>query len=266
MAEPVGHRGPGPAPLAVVVARLRAAGSVYAEEEAALLLAAAPTPGVLEETVGRRVAGEPLERVLGWVEFEGVRVGLDAPVFVPRRRSGLLVREGARLAGPGDVVVDLCCGSGAVGAALVARVGGLALHAVDVDPAAVACARRNLGAAGRVHHGDLFGALPRDLRGRVGLVVANAPYVPTGEIATMPAEARDHEPLVALDGGADGLDVHRRIAADAGAWLAPGGHLVLETSTRQAARTAGLVAAGGLAARVVRDADLDATVVVGTAR
>ncbi|RPF25686.1 putative protein N(5)-glutamine methyltransferase [Georgenia muralis] len=252
--------------LADVVARLRAAGSVFAEEEAALLLAAAPTAAELEETLGRRVAGEPLELVLGWVDLEGVRVALEASVFVPRRRSGLLVREAARLARSPAVVVDLCCGSGALGAALLARVGGLDLHAADVDPAAVRCARRNLGPTATVHRGDLFAALPRELAGRVGLVLANAPYVPTREIATMPPEARDHEPLVALDGGADGLDVHRRIAADAGAWLAPGGHLVLETSARQAARTAALVAAAGLAARVVRDADLDATVVVGTAR
>lgn len=252
--------------LGDVVARLRAAGSVFAEEEAALLVAAAPTPAELERTLGRRVAGEPLELVLGWVELEGVRVTLDASVFVPRRRSGLVVREAVRLVRSPAVVVDLCCGSGALGAALAARVGGLELHATDVDAAAVRCARRNLGAAATVHHGDLFAALPRELAGRVGLVLANAPYVPTREIATMPPEARDHEPLVALDGGADGLDVHRRIAADVGRWLAPGGHLVLETSARQAARTAALVAAAGLGARVVRDADLDATVVVGTAR
>ena len=82
--------------------------------------------------------------------------------------------------------------------------------------------------------GDLFGALPAGLRGRVDVLIANAPYVPTAEIANMPPEAREHEPLVALDGGADGLDVQRRITACARDWLTPGGSLLIETSVRQA--------------------------------
>ena len=109
------------------------------------------------------------------------------------------------------------------------------MHAADVDPAAVACARRNLPP---VYQGDLYAALPERLRGRVDLLVVNAPYVPTAAIATMPPEARDHEPRVALDGGADGLDVQRRVAADAPAWLRPGGALLIETGADQAPRTA----------------------------
>ena len=140
---------------------------------------------------------------------------------------------------------------------------GLVLHAVDVDPAAVACARRNL-VAGQVHEGDLYAPLPADLHGRVDVVVANAPYVPTDEIALMPPEARDHEPRVALDGGADGLDVQRRVIAAAPRWLAPGGSLLIETSERQAPLTAAAMAAAGLVARVERSEELDATAVVGT--
>src|SRR5690606_31702571 len=110
-------------------------------------------------------------------------------------------------------------GTGAVGAAVLAAAGEAVaeLHAADVDPAAVACARTNLPTA-QVHAGDLWDALPAALRGRVDVVAANAPYVPTDEIATMPPEARDHEARVALDGGPDGLELHRRVAAGARDW------------------------------------------------
>ncbi|MYR62648.1 putative protein N(5)-glutamine methyltransferase, partial [Streptomyces sp. SID625] len=98
--------------------------------------------------------------------------------------------------------------------------GPVELHAADIDPAAVRCARRNIApAGGRVHHGDLYAALPADLRGRVDVLAANVPYVPTGEVPLLPSEARDHEPPAALDGGADGLDVLRRVAAGAPDWL-----------------------------------------------
>jgi release factor glutamine methyltransferase len=94
-------------------------------------------------------------------------------------------------------------------------------------------------------------------------VVANVPYVPTGEIRFLPPEARAHEPLVALDGGPDGLEVLRRVAAGAPEWLAPGGHLLIETSERQAPQAVAAFAASGLVPRLSVSADLDATVVVG---
>nr|WP_255514883.1 hypothetical protein [Quadrisphaera sp. INWT6] len=116
-----------------------------------------------------------------------------------------------------------------------------------------------------MHTGDLFDALPRGLRGRVDVLVANAPYVPRGEVALMPPEARDHEPLLALDGGGDGLDVHRRVAAGAREWLSPGGVLLVETSARQAEGTAEACRAGGLAPSTVHDRALGAAVVVALA-
>jgi release factor glutamine methyltransferase len=167
-------------------------------------------------------------------------------------------RDGAR---PRDIIVDLCCGAGAIGAALAAAVDRAEVHAVDIDPAAVRCARRNV--PGHVYQGDLYEPLPGRLRGRVAIVVANVPYVPTGEIGFLPPEARDHEPLVALDGGADGLDVARRIAAGAPAWLVPGGYLLIETSERQAAQAAAAFAGSGLNPRVASSAELGATVVIG---
>jgi release factor glutamine methyltransferase len=166
------------------------------------------------------------------------------------------------MAPPGAVIVDLCCGAGAIGAALTAAVAGAEVHAADVDPAAVRCARQNLP-AGHVYEGDLYGPLPAGLRGRVQVLAANVPYVPTGEIRYLPPEARVHEPPAALDGGQDGLDVLRRVAAGALAWLAPGGHLLSETSERQAPLAGGVLAAAGLTARVVSSDDLGATVVIG---
>ena len=250
-------------PFADVVATLRAGGCVFAEDEARLLVDAPRSPAELDVLVRRRVAGEPLEHLLGWAEFCGLRIAVAPGVFVPRRRTELLVRLAAPLLRPGDVVVELCCGAAAVATALAAAVPGLALHAVDIDPAAVACARRNL-VAGRVYEGDLDAPLPADLRGRVAVVVANAPYVPTDSIALMPHEARDHEPRVALDGGRDGVDVQRRVAAAAPRWLAPGGSLLIETSEQQASLTAAAAIATGLVVRVERSEEWDATAVVGT--
>jgi release factor glutamine methyltransferase len=163
------------------------------------------------------------------------------------------------------VVVDLCCGSGALGVALSTKLGGAELHAADVDPAAVACARRNVEPlGGHVHLGDLFGPLPPGLRGRVDVLLANVPYVPTGDLDLMPTEARLHEPVATLDGGHDGLDVLRRVSAETPRWLAPGGHLLTEVSGRQADAAAGVLRSAGLAASVVTSPEYDATVVVGT--
>ena len=245
----------------VIVTRLRAAGCVFAEDEARLLIAAARTSAELDAMVGQRVAGLPLEQVLGWAEFCGLRITVAPGVFVPRRRTEYLVRQAVALARPGDVVVDLCCGAGAIGAALAATAEGADVYAADIDPAAVRCARQNLP-ADRVYQGDLYAPLPAVLHGRVAVLAANVPYVPAREIELLPAEARAHEPRAALDGGADGLDVLRRVAIGAAAWLAPGGYLLSETSDRQASLAEAVVTASGLAARVARSPDLDATVII----
>jgi release factor glutamine methyltransferase len=259
----------------VVTRRLRSAGCVFAEDEARLLLAEAGDDEALESMVVDRTAGRPLEQVLGWAAFAGRRIVVEPGVFVPRRRTELVVREASAAlvaAGrPGDawpapvVALDLCCGAGAVGAVLAAEHADVEVWATDVDPVAVHCARRNLDGHATVVRGDLFGGLPTTLRGRIRVVAANAPYVPTDAIPTMPPEARLHESTVALDGGADGLDLHRRIAVEVGGWLAPGGTLVLETSGRQASDTREALVAAGLEARVVRDDEIDGTVVVAIA-
>lgn len=284
-----------------VAGRLRAVGCVFAEDEAALLVEAATDRDELGRLVARRTAGEPLEHLLGWAEFAGLRIAVGPGVFVPRRRSELLVRlaadhlrRGATSWGsppagavhgmlpevpPGSpaVVIDLCCGSAALGAALAATLEAdgwperaLELHAADVDPAAAEYARRNLARfaplSGHVHTGDLFSPLPAGIRGRVDVILANAPYVPTDEIAFMPPEARDHEPVTALDGGADGLDLHRRIAAQAQEWLAPGGLLLIEVGARQVSAALGLLGAVGLHPRAEEDHDFGAVAVAAVRR
>jgi release factor glutamine methyltransferase len=253
------------------VTALRGAGCVFAEEEARLISAAARSPAERARMVARRVAGVPLEHVVGWAEFCGLRIAVEDGVFVPRRRTEFLVQKGIRLAAraggggrPRCVVLDLCCGSGAVGAALVTALAPAELYAVDIDPVAAACARRNLGPlGGEVFEGDLYGPLPPSLRGRVDVLAANVPYVPSADVRLLPAEAREHELRVALDGGPDGLTVLRRVAAGAPSWLAPGGFVLTETSQRQAPAATRAMAQAGLTAHVAASPETGATVVTG---
>ena len=252
-----------------LAARLRAAGCVFAEEEAGLLLACGTSGAGLDALVARRVAGEPLEHLLGWAGFCGLRLAVEPGVFVPRTRTALLAEQAlaaARDAGADrPVVVDLCCGCGAVAAVVAAALPDAEVHAADLDPVAVRVARRNLPGAA-VHQGDLYAALPLRLRGRVDVLVANAPHVPSAAIATMPPEAREHEPLDALDGGPDGLEVLTRIVWEASAWLAPGGRLLVEAGRDQAPAVGAAVDRAGLRPGVVTDDDRGGTVVTGVGR
>lgn len=255
---------PHPPPLSDITRTLRSAGCIYPESEARLL-AEVFTGDDLEHFVAQRVAGTPLEQILGWAEFCGLRIIVEPGVFVPRRRTELLVLEAA--ASSPRTILDICCGSGAVGAALASMLDGFELHASDIDPAAVRCARRNVEpVGGHVYVGDLYEPLPKHLRGRIDAIVANAPYVPTDAIGSMPSEARDHEPRVALDGGIDGLDVQRRVAAGAAEWLAPNGRMLIETSLRQAEATARTVESAGFDAEITHCDELDGTVVIGQIR
>lgn len=311
-----------------LAARLSASGCVFAEEEAALLIREAGTieeagtvreagqADHLENMVRRRIAGEPLEQILGWAEFCGLRIPVAPGVFVPRRRTELLAEHAvqllatmtglATLAGPtantGPTVVELCCGSGAVTLAIAAQTASSAssaslasspkpatlpklpkphkpatlpklpklpkprkpeLFAVDLQPEAVECARTSLAGLATVLAGDLFSALPRDLIGRVDVVVANAPYIPTAQLAALPREARDYEPVVTLDGGSDGLDLIRRIISTAPAWLRPGGNLLLECSQQQAETVRGIMELRGFTPETIRREASDATIAVG---
>jgi release factor glutamine methyltransferase len=224
-----------------LIATLRAAGCVYAEDEARLILEDGRDP---EDLVARRVAGEPLEWVLGWAWFgtedgDGLKVGVHPGVFVPRGRTIELAVAAAEVLPADGVCVELCCGSGAITAYLHRLHPAATYVAADVDPVAAACARANLPFA-TVTAGDLFAPVSAAWRGGVDVVVANTPYVPSDQVALMPAEARDHEPLHTLDGGPDGLTLLRRIAAEAPGWLRPGGVVLIEINQSQydAARAA----------------------------
>jgi release factor glutamine methyltransferase len=259
-----------------IVLTLRAAGCVFAEDEARLLLDATSddepdAQGRLEALVARRVSGVPLEHLLGWAEFAGIRVLVDDGVFVPRRRTEFLANRAVELAGTREhpVVLDLCCGSGAIALAIresmPSSAGNTAvIYAADIDPAAVATARRNLPPPAVVVRSDLFDALPDELLGRIDVLVCNTPYVPTDAIGTMPPEARLFEAPLALDGGADGLDVQRRVAAAASEWLAPGGHVLVEADARQAASSVMLFERADLSSRSEYSEEFDTSIVVST--
>ncbi len=226
-----------------LVERLRRAGCVAAEEEASELeVSAGGDQVLLEHLVQRRVGGEPLAWVTGSILFAGHRILVRPGVYVPRAQSELLVTR-ALLKLPRDgCAVDLCTGSGAVAVAL-ARARPLAsVVGTELDPAACACAREN---GVTVYSGDLTEPLPAELVGRVDLVTAVAPYVPTAALGLLPRDSRDHEPLTALDGGPDGIGVLTRVIVQAAGLLRGGGWLLVELGGDEADRVAGLLHSQG---------------------
>ena len=263
-----GGRGPGGRRelLDRVAGELAAAGCVSARAEAAWLVEEAPDEEALAAMVARRAAGEPLQYVIGWAPFGRLRLAVGPGVFVPRPETETLADRAAaflrgrprpRPEGFGEpqggapvkpIAVDLCTGSGAIACFLAAEVPGARVLATELDPGALAWARVNAGRHRvEVLAGDLDAPLPAELAGRVEVLCANVPYVPSGAIATLPADVRDHEPWLSLDGGPDGLDVFRRLAGRAGHWLAPGGRLYAEIGEDQAEAAAALLTAAGLA-------------------
>lgn len=247
-----------------LVYQLRAAGSVFAEDEARLLDESASSPAELDSMLQRRLSGEPLQQILGWAEFCGLRIRVEPGVFLPRARSEFLVEKAIGFGSRGDLILDLCCGSGALGVATSIGLGGADLHATDLDPAAVRCAVANVReVGGQTYRGDLYEPLPRPIQGRVDLLLANAPYVPTGELHLMPREARFHEEAVTLDGGKDGLDLQRRLIAEAPTWLTSGGRLLVETSDQQAEATMELMKQASLKVTLATSSALEATVAIG---
>ena len=230
---------------------LAAAGCVSARAEADWLLEEAPDEPRLRAMVARRAAGEPLQYVVGWAPFGPLKLRVGPGVFVPRPETETLAdRAAAFLRGRPlpRVAVDLCTGSGAIACLLAAEAPGTRVLATELDPGALAWATGNAERHGvELLAGDLDEPLPAELAGRLDVLCANVPYVPTGAIATLPVDVRDHEPRLSLDGGPDGLDVFRRLAGRATHWLAPGGALFGEIGEDQAEAAAALLAAAGLA-------------------
>ncbi|MCD8122916.1 MAG: peptide chain release factor N(5)-glutamine methyltransferase [Clostridiales bacterium] len=266
------------------VARLGETGVPDAENDAKLLLFAAfrmdLTHFLLDR--GRELSGEepdascvacyramiakrrgriPLQQILGSQTFMGLEFEVNEQVLIPRQDTETLVERvleeqqerGLRL-------LDLCTGSGCIAVSLAVLGGYRYVAGTDVSAAALATARRNAarlaaGCAGRIEFfcGDLFEAVPAGMAA-FDVITANPPYIPTEAIATLEPEVRDHEPLLALDGSADGLVFYRRIARELGRYLAPGGSIYLEIGWDQADAVCALLEYCGLeAVRVVKD-------------
>lgn len=222
-------------------------------EADALLAASSLGAGPIEELVARRLRGEPLAWITGSVLFCGLPVRIEPGVFVPRPHTEALARRAVELLPPGGSAVDLCTGSGSVAVVLRSARPGATVIATDVDPVAVACARRN-GVDARL--GDLDQPLPASLRGHVDVVTAVVPYVPSEELHLLPRDVLAHEPRRALDGGPAGMRLLVRAAEAAARWLRPEGSALLELGGDQArAMTAALAALGLSEIRVHRDDD-----------
>ncbi|MGC5249097.1 SAM-dependent methyltransferase [Gordonia sp. DT219] len=218
-----------------MVTRLRAAGCVFAEEEASILREAATDDEDLVRMCARRVAGEPIEHIVGWVEFAGRRLAVGPGVFVPRKRSELLAAVGIAAAAERvrPVIVEPYCGAAPLAATIRDWLPDARVYATDVDETALRYARRNLGDPTSVYAGPDLTALPAALRGSVDVIVAVPPYVPDTALALMPHEAADHEPHRALLAGPDGLDHLTTLAAQAPQWLVDGGVLAMELNAEQ---------------------------------
>ena len=206
------------------------------------------------ELIVRRRKAEPVAYILGAREFDGHVLHVGPGVLVPRPDTETLVEvalERTRRAHLHGDALDLCTGSGCVAIAFARRRPNWRVTGVDVSPDAVAVARANLERAGatfgaHIVNGDMDSALPD--AARFDLVTANPPYIPTEELATLPADVRDHEPRLALDGGADGLAVVRRVVDVAQRRLHAGGVLAVEVGHDQAARVTTLLEAAGFTA------------------
>jgi release factor glutamine methyltransferase len=251
------------------MALLQAAGPAAARREAEWLLAGVLEVGRFEvylesarelsaeearrylALLRRRAAGEPLQHVLGFEEFHGLRLAVGPAVLIPRPETEGLVEWALEVLAerPDALVADVGTGSGAVACALAARVPGLRVLGLDSSPAALAVAADNVRAHGlgdRVHlvMGDLLAPLSE--RGtRVDLVVANLPYLPSALISSLPDEVVAWEPRLALDGGPDGTALLRRLVGGVGSVLDPGGLLLMEIGEDQAGPIASLMAAEG---------------------
>ena len=237
--------------------------------------ATGPASARLDAMIERRVAGEPLQYVLGQWQFLGLELFVDRRVLVPRPETEVVAQlaldEAARIGlrrGGGDpwradatseVVVDLGTGSGALALALAADLPDAEVWAVDVDDDALAVARANVAGAGgavaprmRLAAGSWYDALPDELRGRVRVIVSNPPYIAEHEVPSLPAEVREWEPYRALVSGPSGLEAIEVVVGEAGAWLTDGGVLVCELAPHQADDAVALALGAGFVHAEVR--------------
>ncbi len=213
----------------------------------------------LDSMVDRRVGGEPIQYVLGNWPFRSLDLLVDGRALIPRPETELVAGAAIETiedrAGP--IVVDLGCGSGAIGLSVAAERPDAFVHLTDASADALQLARANLAGLGvrggrvSVHHGDWFDALPSGLEGMVDCIVSNPPYVATAD--ELPESVLRWEPSSALYAGADGLDDLQAIVAGSHDWLRPDGLLVLELDPRQVEAVSSAMANAGFAISVGAD-------------
>lgn len=216
--------------------------------------AAAGDEALLQRLVARREGGEPVEWIVGWAPFCGLRVRVAVGVFVPRSQTEPLARRAAELLADDGVAVDLATGCGAIALVMARARPTATIVTTELDPVAAACARSN-GVDVRV--GDLDAVLPPELAGRVDVLTANVPYVPTPALRLLPRDVVRFEPRLALDGGLDGFDQVRRVFdVAASTWLRDDGCVLVEIGPAQVDRAERAAAAAGLVVlEWLRDAD-----------
>lgn len=235
---------------------------VLGVERSALRTGVEPTPDqadMFEQLVRRRAGREPLQHLTGVAHFRYVELAVGPGVFVPRPETECLAGwaiDAAKGLGDPPVVVDLCTGSGAIAAALADELAGADVHAVELDEGALTYARRNLAGSGAdLRGGDVADAFG-DLDGRVDVVVANPPYIPLSAYESVAAEARDHDPALALWSGDDGLDAVRAVERVAYRLLRTGGVVGVEHADVQGDAAPSVFAAAGRWLDIRDNADL----------
>lgn len=218
-----------------LVLRLRAAGCVFAEDEAVILSEAANDAASLERLVAARIAGAPLEPLVGWVDFDGLQLRVAPGVFVPRQRTITLARAAARTLSdrPGARFLEAFAGVAPVSAWLRRQDPRLDILVAERSETALSYARENVAQPADFFGGSVLAGIPSETRGNIGVIAAVPPYVPNADAGLLPREAREYEPREALFGGADGLDLARALMEEARDVLAPRGALCLELAETQ---------------------------------
>ena len=204
---------------------------------------------VLDAAVARRETREPLQLIVGSVGFRYLDIEVRSGVFIPRPETEVLAGEAIRRVRDGGIVVEPCTGTGAIACSVATESGAATVFATDLSRAAVDLARANAtrtGAAVTVFHGDLLDPVPREVRGRVDVLVSNPPYLTPGELDSVEPEVSRWDPVTALVSGPSGHEVTDRLIAAAGEWLRPGGWLLVEVDAARAGETAGRARAAGL--------------------
>jgi release factor glutamine methyltransferase len=220
-----------------------------------------------EALIKKRAERVPLQYITGEQEFMGLPFSVNSNVLVPRQDTETLVEEALKVTEPGMSVIDMCTGSGCVLIAVLKNVPGVTGAGYDISKQAIIVAKENAKkneVTAVFERSNLFEDVPSE---KVDVIMSNPPYIPSGEIASLMPEVSEFEPTLALDGGEDGLDCYRRLISQCGAYLKPGGHLLLEIGYDQGKAVSSMLSEAGYeSVSVVKDLAGNDRVVKGTIR